>query len=131
LLDELDALNATTRISANLEEIWRSQFFLDQKQTPVSVPSKSEFRELRDKWRQVAPAVDPSMAYGFDVVRFYEDIIAKLQHELMVYKNLVLSMQRAVPEPAEVHRPMQPVKPSVGMHRKLNRVAQPTLRVTE
>lgn len=105
----------TTYISADVHELYRRSFVSEQTQTgylsltfPVNVTAEI--------WSQVnQPSISPSDREAA-IIRFYEDIIAELQQEIMNYKAMVA--ESAVAREAEElgeHRPGQaiPLPPSL------------------
>ena len=119
----------TTRISANLEELVRNEFFASQKQTPADVLPHPERSDIKEKWRHLS--MDQSARiYEIDIIRFYEDIIIELQRELVRYKALAEIKRLAVEAEAEesfVPRPT--VTLSAEMARKMRVRTRPGLRV--
>ena len=120
----------TTRISTNLEELVRNEFFAKQKQTPAAVfPQSSERREVKEKWRNLAMAEKAHFS-EIDIVRFYEDIILELQRELSRYKALAESARFAdEAQPEESFVPRETAKRSEQMARKMRSRTQPGLRI--
>jgi len=124
---------STTRISTNLEQLWRNQFFALQERTAADglasletgAPQK-QVRQMTDTVRFAGGVYDPA------IISFYEGIIVELQREVARYKSLwaaaLKSAQAEAPEEAYVPRQTVPVSPA--MARKLRGGTRPGLRAS-
>jgi hypothetical protein len=120
---------STTRISTNLEDLWRGQFFAEQGQTPAGIMSdmqrESGFREIASTVRFSGGLYDPA------IIRFYEDVILELQKQVVRYRALWEAATKAAHEEAEdMYVPQQTVPLSKEVAEKLRRSTKPGLRAS-
>lgn len=131
-LEQRVATASTTRISTDLEQMWRNQFFAEQGRTPAqSFPSlashetEGSLREITKTVRFAGGVYDPA------IIRFYEDIIVELQREVERYKALWASVRSiADAEAPEFYVVRQTVQPSPAVARKLRSSTKPSLRIS-
>lgn len=129
LLDGDRTSASTTRISTDLEELWRGQFFAEQGQTPADamgdMKRESRFRDIASTVRFAGGMYDPT------IIRFYEDVILELQKQVVRYRELWEAATKIAHEEAEaVYVPRQTVPLSKGVAEKLRRSTKPGLRVS-
>ena len=129
LLDRDRTSGSTTRISTNLEELWRDQFFAEQGQTPAGIMAdlkrENNFKHIASTIKFSGGVYDPA------IIRFYEDIILELQKQVVRYRELWESATKAAQEDIEeVYFPRQTVQPSEKVAQKLRRSTKPGLRVS-
>ena len=120
---------STTRISTNLEDLWRGQFFAEQGQTPAGIMSdmkrEHDFKDITSTVKFAGGLYDPA------IISFYEDIILELQKQVVKYRQLWESATKAAQEDIEeVYFPRQTVPPSEKVAQKLRRSTKPGLRVS-
>ncbi len=120
---------STTRISTDLEKLWRGQFFAEQGQTPVGI--RADIKRETDI-KDIASTVRFSGGvYDQTIIRFYEDIILELQKQVVKYRELWESATKAAhDETEEVYFPRQTVQLSQKVAEKLRRSTKPGLRVS-
>ena len=123
---------STTRISSNLEELWRRQFFAGQGQTPADVLLDSRAPERENSLRRMAATIKFSGgAYDSAIIRFYEDIILELQKQVLRYKTLWQEVAKAEWEDMEeTYVARQTLRPTEGVIRKLRGRTKPGLRIS-
>lgn len=122
---------STTRISTDLEMLWRNRFFAQQEVTPArgivemdEVESTKQIRQLTETVRFAGEVYDPA------IIRFYEDVITELQMEVQRYKTLwKLASLALEAESAGDYVPRQTVRPSPAVARKLSSSAKQSIRV--
>src|SRR5260370_6594848 len=120
---------STTRISTNLEDLWRGQFFAEQGQTPAGIISdmkrENNFKYIASTVKFAGGLYDPA------IISFYEDIILELQKQVVRYRQLWESASKGVQQDIEeVYFPRQTVPPSEKVAQKLRRSTKPGLRVS-
>ena len=118
---------STTRISTNLEDLWRGQFFAEQGQTPAGIISdmkrENNFKYIASTVKFAGGLYDPA------IITFYEDIILELQKQVVRYRQLWESASKGVQQDIEeVYFPRQTVPPSEKVAQKLRRSTKPGLR---
>ncbi len=118
---------STTRISTNLEDLWRGQFFAEQGQTPAGIISdmkrENNFKYIASTVKFAGGLYDPA------IISFYEDIILELQKQVVRYRQLWESASKGVQQDIEeVYFPRQTVPPSEKVAQKLRRSTKPGLR---
>jgi hypothetical protein len=130
-LEQGMSAGSTTRISTDLEQLWRNQFFVQQERTAESFASTNaiepqrQLRQMTDNVRFAGGAYDPT------IIHFYEDIIVELQREVERYKSLWASSLRAAQtETPETYFARQTAPLSPAMARKLRSRTRPGLRVS-
>jgi hypothetical protein len=123
---------STTRISTDLEKLWRSHFFASQESTPADSPFDLEVAEPQKNIRQMTSNVRfAGGVYDSTIIKFYEDIILELQREVERYKLLWESSRVKVEEEAEEsYVARETVRLSPGMAEKLRRATRAGLRVS-
>lgn len=133
LFEMNQASASSTRISTNLEEICRQQFFAGQGQTPADIlPDLSEtgresaFRRMTDTVRFSGGVYDPA------IITFYEDIILELQKQVLKYRTLweQTLVNAAQDEAEEIYVARQTVKPSDVVAKKHRGGTKPGLRAS-
>lgn len=129
LLDRDRTSASTTRISTDLEELWRGQFFAEQGQTPVGIMAdmkrESSFREIASTVRFSGGVYDPA------IIRFYEDVILELQKQVVRYRELwEVATKAAHGEAEDTYVPQQTVPLSKNVAEKLRRSTKPGLRIS-
>lgn len=129
LLDRDRESASTTRISTDLEELWRGRFFTEQGQTPAGIMAdmkrENNFRHIASTVKFSGGVYDPA------IIRFYEDIILELQKQVVRYRDLWESATKAAHEDIEeVYIPRQTVPLSEKVAEKLRRSTKPGLRVS-
>jgi hypothetical protein len=126
------ATASTTRISTDMEQMWRNQFFAEQGRTPAESFVGIENTEPEINLRQMTKTVKfAGGAYDPAIIKFYEDIIIELQKEVERYKALWESLRSAAEgEAAESYVARQTVQPSLEFARKLRRSTRPALRLS-
>jgi len=132
LLEPHRSSESTTRISTDLEELWRKQFLTERTQTPADVLPDQKASERDRNFRRMTETVRFSGGvYDPSVIRFYEDIILELQKEVVRYRALweeAVKASRA--EGEELYMARQTVKPSEDVVRKLRSKTGRSLRVS-
>jgi hypothetical protein len=124
---------STTRISTDLEKLWRGQFLAEQGQTPIGiVPTESKPENNINITDMTATVRFAGGVYDPAIIRFYEDIILELQKQVVKYRELWEAATRAAQqnEPDDVYFPRQTVPLSQKMAEKLRRSTRPGLRVS-
>jgi hypothetical protein len=131
-LEQRISTASTTRISSDLEKMWRNQFFAEQGRTPAKSFAGVEEEEPRSDLRQMTRAVRfAGGVYDGAIVKFYEDIIIELQKEVDRYKSLWASAQAATEEDEpESYLPRQTVKLSPEFAKKLSSGTRKSLRIS-
>lgn len=126
------ATASTTRISTDMEQMWRNQFFAEQERTPAASFAGIEAAEPGTNLRRMAQSV--RLEGGFDypaIIRFYEDIIIELQREVERYKALWVSARSAAEaEVPESYFARQTIQPSPAFAKKLRQTTKPGLRAS-
>ena len=85
-LEQRVSTASTTRISSDLEQMWRNQFFAEQGRTPAKSFAGVGEEEPQNNLRQMTRAVRfAGGVYDGAIVKFYEDIIVELQKEVERY----------------------------------------------
>jgi hypothetical protein len=131
-LDQRVSTGSTTRISTDLEQMWRNQFYAGQGRTPAesfagieTVGPEIDFRQMAKTVRFAGATYDPA------IIKFYEDIIVELQKEVERYKTLWASIRSAADaEIPESYVARQTIQPSADFAKKLRRSTKPGLRVS-
>lgn len=129
LLERERTSASTTRISTNLEDLWRGQFFAEQGQTPAGIMAdmkrENNFKDIASNVRFSGGLYDAS------IISFYEDIILELQKQVVRYRELWEAASKAAHEDIEeVYFPRQTVQPSEKVAKKLRQSTKPGLRVS-
>ena len=121
---------STTRISTDLEELWRNQFFTLQQSTPVGSSAEKARSEPQDRILQVTGTLRFTQStYEPAIIRFYEDVIAELQREVSRYKSLWESLRTAAePEGEAAYVARQGVSLPPTVAKKLRAPTKPPFR---
>jgi hypothetical protein len=133
LSDTSSTNSSTTRISTDLEKLWRDEFFAKQGRTPADRAAELDLAQPQLELRAMTNVVRfAGGVYDRTIVEFYENVIIELQREVERYRALWAATRAH--EDAQftgAYIQKQPVRLTPHMAGKLKRPPAMPLRIPE